>query len=160
VAEALDVLSPAPDQTGIDDFDLLMARLQLSGRLFAGLVTDESLPRVYEKAIEFRTENRGHNWELLRQRAEQNGLYFEPLHLGALPESFAMLWVAGPDLARGETADFDGKFLGIANPFTDDRLRRWNGYSRGNLIPLALYALDYPGVPLLMVDFRRAGGPR
>ena len=38
-------------------------------------------------------ETRGHNWELLRQRAEANGLYFEPLGLTA-SRTHALLWVS------------------------------------------------------------------
>ena len=81
--EAGDVLSsllPA----GLDDFttDEIQAveeRLELTGHPLGGLVADESLQRDREKQRAKQTEIRGHNWELLRQRAEDSGLYLEPL---------------------------------------------------------------------------------
>ncbi len=43
-------------------------------------------------------QTRGHNWELLRQRAELNGLIFEPLALASGTPSEALLWIARSDL--------------------------------------------------------------
>jgi hypothetical protein len=104
---------------------------------------------------------------LLRQSAENNGLYFQPLTIGGVSNAFAMLWISRSDL-ESRSRRFDAQFLKIANPFTDERLRHWSGYSStwtledgpATMIPLALYSLDYPGVPLLLIDFRRAGAPR
>ena len=163
VWEALDVISPAsadPGETGLtsDEAGMLQSRLQLNGRMFGGLVGDEALPGFYEKYQTERTEVRGHNWELLRQSAEDNGLYFQPLTIGGMVNSFAMVSVSQEDLPcdRGDsTRHFEAQFLKIANPFGDASLCR----SQASMIPLALYSLDYPGVPLLLVDFRRAGGP-
>lgn len=165
--EALDVISPAAadaSKTGLttDAAGMLQSRLQLTGRMFGGLVGDEALPGFYEKQQTERTEVRGHNWELLRQSAEDNGLYFQPLTIGGMVNSFAMVWVAREDLPcdrRESTRHFDAQFLKIANPFGDASLCHWKGYSQTDMIPLALYSLDYPGVPLLLVDFRRASGP-
>jgi hypothetical protein len=175
VWEALDVISPAAgylSDTGLtsDETGMLQSRLQLNGRMFSGLVGDEALPGFYEKYQTERSEVRGHNWELLRQSAEDNGLYFQPLTIGGMVNSFAMVWIAQDDLPCGQgdsTRNFDAKFLKIANPFGDASLCHWKGYSETResvsgqtaMIPLALYSLDYPGVPLLLVDFRRAGGP-
>jgi hypothetical protein len=70
--------------------------------------------------------------------------------------------------------------LNIANPWTDKRLHTWEGYtetryldSTGNvvdqdapgakpaqMIPLALYGLDYPKIPMLLVDFRDKYNPK
>lgn len=170
--EALDVISPVGgDQnlTGLTngEFEMLHGRLQLSGRMFSGLVSDKALLSFYDKYQISRTETRGHNWELLRQSAEENGLYFQPLTIGGMANSFAMVWVARDDLTT-EPRHFESQFLKITNPFDDDRLRNWKGYSRtwdldGRqtiMIPLALYSLDYPRVPLLLVDFRREAAPR
>lgn len=170
-------LSPALSASELED---LSSRLELSMKLLGGYVSDEALPAVFEKNIAADTENRGHNWDVLRQAAERNGLYFEPLRLADAPNSFGTLWIARRDAtAPGEHA-FDPQFLGIADPFHDERVSTWKGYSRiwtldrngarvpdgtpgGSpvpMIPLAVYSLDYPGVPLLMVDFRDPSRPQ
>jgi hypothetical protein len=89
-----------------------------------------------------------------------------------------MLWIARDEIESPRP--FDGKFLGIQNPYGDDRLRTWSGImvtryydpagrevgagtrgaKRRELIPLALYGLDYPKVPLLLVDFRNTHAPK
>jgi hypothetical protein len=182
VAEVLDILTRNPAQlTGAltpAELQSLEGRLELSSKPMGGLVADESLPSVYSHAIEQRTENRGHNWELLRQTAEQNGLYFEPLHLDTAPDSFGVIWIAQKDAEGGHP--FDGQLLHVANPFHDERIPSWKGYSQiwtfgrdgvrvpagtgggvpAKMIPLALYALDYPGVPLLLSDFRDPSHPQ
>jgi hypothetical protein len=170
--EALDVISPVAGDRNVagltnGEFEMLHSRLQLSGRMFSGLVSDKALLSFYDKHQISRAETRGHNWELLRQSAEENGLYFQPLTMGGMANSFAMVWVARDDLTT-EPRRFASQFLKITNPFDDDRLRNWKGYSQTwnldgrqkNMIPLALYSLDYPRVPLLLVDFRRAAAPR
>lgn len=174
--EALDLLPPAAagtneDGVTTDEYQLLQSRMELTGRMFSGLVGDDALPEFYRKNEIERTEIRGHNWELLRQTAEDNGLQFQPLEIGGRGNAFAMVWVAPDDLGCGTQArrddHFDSQFLKIPNPFTDAHLCQWKGYSQiwnrdgkqTRMIPLALYALDYPGVPLLLVDFRRSGGP-
>jgi hypothetical protein len=184
VAEVLDILSRNPgDIMGAltpAELESLVGRLDLSSKLLGELASDDSLPSVYSSALEKRTENRGHNWELLRQTAEQNGLYFESLPLDAAPDSFGVVWVAQKAAEGDGHQAFDGQFLHIANPFHDKRIRSWNGYSQVwtldrygvrlpdgtdggvpmKMVPLAVYALDYPGVPLLLIDFRDASHPQ
>jgi len=161
------------------------ARLSLAGKTLGGLVTTERLPEAYLKNRIETEETRGHNWELLRQRAEANGLYFDPLGF-ARSRTHALLWIAREDVAtiEGQRRKWDGQFLGIANPFDDSRLKNWTGYTEKRyfdesglpisaaiaegtpgstsreLIPLALYALEYPKVPLVLVDFRDAHKPK
>jgi hypothetical protein len=186
LAEGLTVISQLeqiPDaQTHLSEPELLeiQARLALAGKTFGGLVTTERLPEAYLKNREQTEETRGHNWELLRQRAEANGLYFDPLGF-ARSRTHALLWIAREDLAKsGRPHGWDGRFLGIADPFNDSRLRNWTGYTETRyfdesslpveagtpgaisreLIPLALYALDYPKVPLILVDFRDTHKPK
>jgi hypothetical protein len=163
----------------LSDAELLeiQARMTLSGQTLGGLMTADKLPEAYYSQRARTHENRGHNWELLRQRAEANGLYFDPQGLGA-SQTHALLWIARED-ADGRRA-FDPKFLGIQNPFNDARVRGWTGQTltryfdaegrqvdpgtpgatARELIPLALYALDYPKVPLLLVDFRNTHAPK
>ncbi len=184
VAEMVDLmndhasdLSPALSPSEVID---LSSRLDLSLKLLGPYVSDEALPRVFERNIAEDSENRGHNWDLLRQAAERNGLYFEPLRLADAPESFAVIWIARRDAETPGDHAFNPGFLRIDNPFHDDRVVKWKGYSQvwtvdaygsrvpdgapgGNqveMIPLAVYSLDYPGAPLLMVDFRDPGRPQ
>jgi len=132
----------------------MQTRLTLAGQTLGGLVTAEKLPEAYMKQRTHSEELRGHNWELLRQKAESNGLYFEPLGFNQ-SATHALLWIASADLTERK---WDGQFLGIADPYRDPRLRNWTGYREirdgREMIPLALYALEYPKVPLLLVDFR------
>ena len=144
----------------------LHSRLSLSDRTFGGLVRPEKLGKFYDKESSERSEMRGHNWELLRQRAELCGLYFEPLALPEDTPSAGLLWIARDDLDRGTNPRFDRQFLNIVNPWTDERLRHWTGYTQVRyldaadrtrpveMIPLALYSLDHPRAPLLLADFR------
>ena len=163
-----------------DDLDLIQGRLLLSGRLLGGFVEDRYAEDAWRKRRTDLAEMRGHNWELLRQRAEEEGLYFEPLRLAREEPAFALLWIAQDEVRRTDPRPFDSQFLGISDPFRDDRVRNWKGYSemwtldrngapldgdapggrKVRMIPLALYALEYPRVPLLMVDFRDAGKPK
>jgi hypothetical protein len=144
----------------------MQARLALAGKTLGGLVNAERLPEAYYKNRTQTEETRGHNWELLRQRAEANGLYFEPLGFGRT-RTHALLWVAREDL-DGPPRKWDGRFLGVADPYTATRLRNWTGYSQTrtfdssgrDLIPLAMYGLEYPKVPLLLVDFRDTRKPK
>jgi len=136
-----------------EGMEAVSARLELSGRMLGGLV--ETLPRYFEKAETERAENRAHNWELLRQAAEENGLCFRPLNLSEMPDAFVMISVGAGDVPEGHPKPFEKQFLHISNPFRDEKLR-----GREGEIPLAVYALDYPRVPLRVVDFRRSAGPQ
>ncbi len=158
----------------------IYSRLSLSTHTFGGLVREQQLSKYYDKETSQIQQTRGHNWDLLRQRAELNGLLFEPLALGSGTPSEALLWISRSDLDNDAPRRFDGQFLGIANPWTDDRLMHWSGYTRvryfdsdnhpvpqetpgahsEELIPLALYNLDYPRVPLLLADFRDGLKPK
>jgi hypothetical protein len=158
----------------------IYSRLSLSTRTFGGLVRERNLSRYYDKETSRQQQTRGHNWELLRQRAELNGLYFDPLTIGDAAPSQALLWIARSDLDTSSDRRYDGQFLNIANPWTDSRLEHWTGYSQiryfdaenrpvtkdtsgahaVEMIPLALYSLDYPRVPFLLVDFRRSMAPK
>jgi hypothetical protein len=157
-------LEDRPDGTAVfteQELIEIETRLMLAGHTLGGLVSASRLDSAYIKERARTQETRGHNWELLRQRAESNGLYFEPF--GAAGNStHALLWIAKEDLAADHK--FDPQFLGIADPYRDPRLKNWTGYQETRdgteMIPLALYALDYPKVPLLLVDFRDTHRPK
>lgn len=160
VAEALQLIqniqpdTPGRDLLSPEEWDQLQARLSLSRKLLGGLVSENHLERAAEREDRQLELNRGHNWELLRQAAEFNGLRFEPLLFGQNTPSYALLWISQADLASDRRHEFQGPFLKISNPWTDGSLRQWKGYTQDGRIPLALYSLDYPPSPLLMVDFR------
>jgi hypothetical protein len=166
--EGLAVLSQLGDQPEIarlfSDPEMMeiQARMTLGGQTLGGLVSRDKLPEAYIKQRTRDDEARGHNWELLRQKAESDGLYFQPIGLGASP-TLALVWIATEDL-KHPPPHYDGQFLGFANPYTDDRLTTWTGFHMTrdglDMIPLALYSLEYPKVPLLVVDFRDSHGPK
>ena len=174
-----------------NEFREIYSRLSLSTHLFGGLVREQQLSKYYDRQSSRLQETRAHNWDLLRQRAELNRLIFEPLALasgtlagsgtpGTGTPSQALLWIARSDLDTRTEHRFDPQFLGISNPWTDDRLMHWSGYSQvryfdsdnqpvasgtpgarpEQMIPLALYNLDYPRVPLLLADFRDSLRPK
>ena len=120
-----DSISVLPDS----QFREIYARLSLSTHAFGGLVREQQLSKYYDKQTSQIQETRGHNWELLRQRAELNGLIFEPLAMGSGTPSEALLWISRSDLDTRSARKFDGQFLGIANPWTDERVMHWSGYT-------------------------------
>jgi hypothetical protein len=85
------------------------------------------------------------------------------------------LFVAREDVERRRHDRFDNRFLSIGKPWGDEALLRWKGareiryFDAENrrvlsandaarsveLIPLALYGLDHPKIPALLVDFRK-----
>src|SRR5205085_5874669 len=158
----------------------IQARLLLSDKMFGGIVDDMNFQKVYEKQASAVRDTRGHNWELLRQRAETESLYFEPLEMPDGSTTHALLWVARADLEKNQGRHYDGRFLNIKNPWTDGRLRDWKGYTvtryfdaenrvvapntagahAVEMIPLALYGLDFPRIPILLVDFRDTLNPK
>ena len=158
----------------------IQGRLLLSQKTFGGLVDDSKLQSYYAKKTTQARDERGHNWELLRQRAESESLYFEPLSMPDGSATHALLWVAKRDLIKQQGARFDSRFLNISNPWTDKRLLDWKGYVESRyfdsenhlvdsqtpgaeaveMIPLGLYGLDNPKIPMLLVDFRDSYNPK
>ena len=158
----------------------MQARLLLSEKTFGGLVDDSNLQTYYARKTTETRDERGHNWELLRQRAEAESLYFEPLTMPDGSATHALLWVAKRDLLNQQGTRYHGRFLNIANPWTDKRLLNWHGYTQTRyfdsenhlvdsqtpgaeaveMIPLGLYGLDNPKIPMLLVDFRDSYNPK
>ncbi|HEX8457958.1 MAG TPA: hypothetical protein VF656_11725 [Pyrinomonadaceae bacterium] len=186
VIRALAVLALYQAETGADsvfteqEAKEIQARLMLTQKTFGGLIDDLYLSRVYDKQNSQWLDTRGHNWELLRQRAEAEGLYFEPLELPGGHATHALLWIARADVDAKRSHAYGDRFLNLSNPYGDKRLRDWRGYTETRyfdtdnrrvapgtpnsraveLIPLALYGLDHPKIPILLVDFRDNLNPK
>src|SRR5687768_3911357 len=185
IIRALSVLSlyeAVEGESALSDAEMatIQARLLLTDKTFGGLVDDANLRSYYAKKTTQVRDERAHNWELLRQRAEAESLYFEPLLLPDGSATHALLWVSKRDLIKQQGARYTKRFLNIANPWDDKRLLNWNGYVETRyfdaenqmvnietpgaeaveMIPLALYGLDTPKIPMLLVDFRDNYNPK
>ena len=179
VAKALTVLSLFESVAGekvLSDAESrdIQARLWLTDKTLGVLMPDEELSRVYDTEIVRKRDSRGHNWELLRQYSEAQGLYFEPMEMPDGTARHATVWIAAEDLTENKGRKFDRRFLNIKNPWNDPTLVDWKGYTQvkwfdddgrivesnsanakqKTLIPLALYGLDNPKIPTILVDFR------
>lgn len=166
----------------LSDADLkdIQARAMLTDNLTGSFVQSVNLNRVYQKNTETLRDNRGHNWELLRQYSERQGLYFEPIEMPDGSATHAIVWTTVSDLESNNGKKFDSRFLNIKNPWNDKRLTNWKGYTedrwfdeesrivapgtpnaqRKTMIPLALYGLDFPKIPTILIDFRDTGNPK
>lgn len=158
----------------------LRARLLLTQKTFGGFYGPEKFHAAVEKYATKSLDLSGHNWELLRQQAEAGGFYFEPLKMPDGTATHAILWISKDDLRRGGPQPYAVRFLNIANPWTDKRLQNWAGYSqtwffddrnrrmtndapgarRVEMIPVALYGLNHPKIPALLIDFRDSLNPK
>jgi hypothetical protein len=158
----------------------IQARLALDDKTLGGIVDENRLDDYASKHNAAVEDTRGHNWELLRQYAEASGLYFDPLTMPDGSATHAMVWVARSDLDQNREHKFNKRFLNFANPWTDGRLRNWDGYTETRyynddnqqvaagtvgahsveLIPIALYGLDYPKIPIMLIDFRDRYNPK
>ena len=163
-----------------DEMLELRARLLLSQKTFGGLYGPDKFDATVGKYLTKSMDYSGHNWELLRQQAEADGLYFEPLTMPDGTATHAILWVAKNELDGQANRRYNGRFLNIANPWNDQQLRNWTGYSetryfdnenrrttddadgarRVEMIPLALYGLNHPKIPAVLIDFRDGLNPK
>jgi len=185
IIRALSVLSlyqavEGPQAFSESELSEIQARLRLTDKTFGGLVGDLNLERYNDRQITEVRDTRGHNWELLRQRAEAESLFFEPLQMPDGSVTHALLWVAKSELEPNQGRRYDSRFLNVSSPWSDKRLLTWQGYSEKRLvdsenrpvspetpgaretemIPLALYGLDNPRIPMLLVDFRDGLNPK
>ena len=158
----------------------LQAKLSLSTNRLGNFVNDTFYRQANQQRIVNERDTRGHNWELLRQRSEAEGLYFEPLAMPDGSATHAIVWVASDDLAKNTGRRWNSRFLNFDNPWKDKRLLQWNGYRETRyydsenrlvpaetpgaraieMIPLAVYGLDHPKIPILLVDFRDRQNPK
>lgn len=158
------------------ELDTVIARLELRKKLLGGLVSEKNAAKVGEEAGFEEERIRSRNWELLRQIAERTGLVFEPLNVAGQDGQYAMLWFVGqPAPVTGTNLKPIWKLLNISDPYTDTRLlddhariqyvRAFDadgsmlpmgaaGARQETMVPLGVYSLIYPKLPLLLVDFR------
>lgn len=139
------------------------------------LLGDSQLRNVYFRDTMSSRRQSAKNWELLRQRCEEEGLYFDPIPGAPARARHALVWVAAENVSGAEgQRKYNGRFLNIASPWADERIKTWEGYTRVfyempdgrisrepnfdarpvTMIPLAVYGLDFPRIPVLLVDFR------
>jgi len=159
----------------------MQSRLALTDKMFGGLVDTFRLSRYNEQNTSKGRDNRSHNWELLRQQAEAAGLFFDPLALSNNDATHVLLWMPVDQLQSKQfDRRYDDRFLNIKNPWRDERLLRWQGYTEikyldhenrpvsatdpearpVKMIPLALYGLDFDKIPALLIDFRDTANPK
>jgi hypothetical protein len=168
--EAISYLRQAPisnDATALTQaqLDTLIGRLELGKTLLGGFAGEGDAKRVGAQSETEQERIRIRNLELLRQWAEKTGLIFEPLSLAANRGHYAILWFPQHQSVGPTSNSFNSiwKLLGIRNPWKDAVLKNWSGrlYERTldengsqRVIPLAVYSLDYPKLPLILMDFR------
>ncbi len=181
IAKALAILSLAEktERSVLTESEIARIKAHLSQQsVLSAFLREPTLAELALRQERKSREQRAVNWDFLRQRAEEEGLIFEPLGLPGEPPSHALLWVSRDALREGfNRRAFNKRFLNIKSPWTDERLQRWSGYTKTihvdaenrrvtpdhpearavELIPLALYGLDFPKIPILLVDFRSAG---
>lgn len=175
----LRVAPPGAEGAGLtfSEIHTLLARLQLCKTLLAGgFVSEGAAAKLGEEADSKYERIRSRNWELLRQCADKTGLYFESLNVAGTSGQYAMLWYPGKESSppQAEKLSSIWKLLNISDPWKDQHLNSPGvvSYSReldqnGNLlpagvpgvkevklIPLSVYGLSYPTLPLLLVNFR------
>ncbi|MEW5976074.1 MAG: hypothetical protein AB1898_09765 [Acidobacteriota bacterium] len=158
----------------------LEGRFLASEGLFRALLKEDHLEEFSQQRNSLVRRIRARNWELLRQRAESEGLYFEPLRFPDGTATHAMLWTSRSAVQEGNGRPFNGRFLNIASPWDDKRLNQWQGVvsvrnldlqnrpcnpeqpdcRREEWIPLAIYGLEHPKIPILLVDFRAPLNPK
>ncbi len=185
IAEALTILSLYEQVKGervFTDQEMLdiKTRLGLTEKPFGGQMQRENYLRANDRDLVGGNANRGQTRELLRRFTESQGLYFEPLEMVDGSAKHAISWVFKEDLEANKDRKWEGRFLNIKSPWGDKRLLDWKGYSevrwfdaesrevepdtpgavKKTLIPLAVYGLDHPHVPIILVDFRDTGNPR
>ena len=168
--EAISYFRQAPvsnDNTALaqSQLDTVIARLELRKTLLGGLTGVNRAKTVGMQSGLEHERIRLRNLELLRQWAEKTGLIFEPLRLNGNQEHYVILWF--PQNKSADPVDTSQlaiwKLLGIPSAWNDERLKNWTGpvYERAfnqnssaRVVPLAIYSLDYPKRPLMLIDFR------
>jgi len=182
--------APSSEETGnlsSSQLDMIIGRVLLSTTTTGGLATEAEIPSMRRSKEAGREIARLRNLELLRFSAERVGLYFEPLALGeqtSVPQGirYGLLWspVDGPIGVSGTSVEKTWQVLQISNPAKHARASASAAYRRTfavdrngavlpdgekgestkELVPVALYSLTYPSMPLLLIDFLHPTRPR
>src|SRR3954447_9206717 len=173
--------APSSEETGnlsSSQLDMIIGRVLLSTTTTGGLATEAEIPSMRRSKEAGREIARLRNLELLRFSAERVGLYFEPLALGeqtSVPQGirYGLLWspVDGPIGVSGTSVEKTWQVLQISNPAKHARASASAAYRRTfavdrngavlpdgekgestkELVPVALYSLTYPSMPLLLI---------
>ncbi len=166
-----------PSQTQLDT---VTARLELRRKLLGGFVSERQAAHLGKETAFEQERIRSRNWEVLRECADRTGLLFEPLNMAGDSQQYAILWfpLAETRQPAGAALGPIWKLLNIKDPWKDERLKDWKGpaFDRtinesgglapanqaldapgektARMAPLGVYSLNYPKVPLLLIDFR------
>jgi hypothetical protein len=166
--EAESYLQSAPasnDETGLNQKELntVIARLELRKSMLGDFVSAGRAPEFGEEANLEQERIRARNWELLRQCADKTGLLFEPINLAGANNQYAIVWFPVDRSAPPEGTRLEPiwKLLNLKDPYpqredilTEPRYTRTLNGQTEQMIPLGVYSLTYPKMPLLMIDFR------
>src|SRR5437763_8704748 len=172
--------APSSEETGelsTSQLDTIIGRALLSMTTTGGLAAETEMPSIRQSKEARREIARLRNVELLRLSAERVGLYFEPLALGEQTSAiqgirYGLLWspIDGPIGVPGTSVAKTWQILQISDPAEHARLgiaaayRRTfsvdrngavlpdgeEGESTKEFVPVALYSLAYPRMPLLL----------
>jgi hypothetical protein len=182
--------APSSEETGelsSSELDMIIGRVLLSTTTTGGLAAETEIPSIKQSTEAHRETAKLRNMEMLRLSAERVGLYFEPLALGEQTSGlqqirYGLLWspVGGPIGISGTSLAKTWQILQISNPAKHARFSASAAYrqtfsvdrngavlpdgekgeSTKDLVPVALYSLTYPRMPLLLIDFLHATRPR
>ena len=166
--EAESYLQSAPtteDGNGLNRTELntVIARLELRKSMLGDFVNGRRTSEFGEDANLDLERVRERNWELLRQCADKTGLFFEPIDLAGAKQQYAVVWYPVERITPPEGTSLGRiwKLLNLKNPYGQrEELLKQPRYERifdgrsVQVVPLGVYSLIYPRMPLLMVDFR------
>jgi hypothetical protein len=161
-------------------FEQVYGRIVESG-LAGAFLNERHLADAFERESDASRRDIARNWELLRQRCEEEGLVFDPLPSPPARARHAIVWASLADVRESpKSRPFNARFLNLKSPWSDDDLRSWEGYTKVffrdadgrvshdaapgstpvEMVPLAVYGLDFPKIPVLLVDFRSLFNPK
>ncbi|MFL6446431.1 MAG: hypothetical protein ACJ746_01850 [Bryobacteraceae bacterium] len=179
--------SEEPGDLSSSELDMIIGRVLLSTTTTGGLAAQAEISSIKHSKEARRDIATLRNLELLRLSAERVGLYFEPLALGEQTgllqgARYGLLWspVGGPVGISGASVAKTWQILQISDPakhvnvsapaayrqtFSVDRNGALlpdgeKGESTEDFVPVALYSLTYPRMPLLLIDFLHPARPR
>lgn len=166
--EAESYLQASPistDETGLNEkeLDTVVARFELRKSMLGDFVNGPQAAERGEDANLERERVRARNWELLRQCADKTGLLFEPIDLAGAHNQYAVLWYPVDRAAPPEGPRLGPvwKLLDVRDPYEErehvlaqPRYQRTLNGQASQVVPLGVYSLTYPKMPLLLIDFR------